>query len=570
MISSRRPLSRLLLPVVLGALALGPGKLPASGIDAATLAAPVRFLSSDELEGRAPGSRGDRLARLYLATQLEALGLLPGGQGGKGNRGPGSGSWEQAFPMIGIQSTAPPTWDFSGPGGKVSLARWEEYIAATGVQAPTSSLRDAELVFVGFGIQAPEFGWDDFKGVDLKGKVLVMLNNDPDWDPELFAGKRRLYYGRWTYKYESAARQGAAGAILIHTTPSAGYPFQVVQTSWSGEQFELPAAEEEPRLQVTGWTTEAAAGRLFALAGKTVEELSTAARSREFRPVPLGIRTSLELENTLRQVETANVAGLLPGSDPELADEVVIYTAHHDHLGIAAADKEGDAIYNGAVDNATGCAQLLALAKAFAALPERPRRSILFLFVAAEEQGLLGSKYYAAHPTFHPARIAANINLDSANIYGRTKDITYIGLGKSDLDAVVRKAAAAHGRTVAGDQAPEKGSFYRSDQFSFARIGVPAIYLDPGTDFAGHPGDPDAAAAAQARQSAYDSTCYHQPCDEIAPAWNWDGMIDDTRIAMDCGRAIADADAMPSWYKGDEFEAARKQALQELAASAAK
>ena len=523
-----------------------------TGIDAAGLAASVRFLSSDALEGRGPGSPGDRLARLYLATALEGLGLQPGG--GTADRP----AWEQPFPMIGIASQAPPTWEFSGPAGKVALERREEFIAVSGVQQPTAALADAEVVFVGYGIQAPEFGWDDYKGVDLTGKVLLMLNNDPDWDDALFAGKRRLYYGRWTYKYESAARQGAAGAILIHTTPSAGYPFQVVQSSWSAEQFELPAGDE-PRLQVAGWATESAAERLVALSGRKLADLVEAARSKSFRPVPLGVRTSLSLASTIRRVETANVAGMLPGSDPQLRDQAVVYTAHHDHLGVGTADATGDAIHNGAVDNATGCAQLLALARAFAALPERPRRSILFLFVAAEEQGLLGSEHYAAHPTVAAGKIAANINLDSANIYGRTRDVTFVGLGKSSLDAVVVAAAAAQGRTVHGDPAPEKGSFYRSDQFNFARIGVPAAYLDPGTEFVG-----EAATAARARQEAYDATCYHQPCDELGADWIWDGMIEDTELALAVGRAIANADAMPSWNPGDEFEAARQRALSEI------
>jgi Zn-dependent M28 family amino/carboxypeptidase len=275
------------------------------------------------------------------------------------------------------------------------------------------------------------------------------------------------------------------------------------------------------------------------------------------------VRTSLRIENTIRSVETANVAGLLRGSDPALAAEVVVYTAHHDHLGIAEPDAQGDAIYNGAVDNASGTAQVLEIARAFASLPQmdRPRRSLLFLFVAAEEQGLLGSEHYSLHPTFPAGRIAANINLDSANVLGRTRDITYVGLGKSSLDAVVERAAAAQGRIVKGDQAPEKGSFYRSDQFNFARVGVPAVYLDPGTEFL----EPD-AAKKKARQDAYDSTCYHQPCDEMAADWSYDGAIEDARLAFDVGLAIAEADAMPTWNPGDEFEAARRQALAALAA----
>ena len=546
-----------------------PAARAAATISRPGLAAAIRFLAADELEGRGPGSRGDRVTRAYLAAELEEAGLAPGGP---------NGSWEQPFPIVGIESVAPPTWRFSAaagrPGAKtVELRRSEDFVAAAGVQQAQTRLADAELVFVGFGIQAPEFAWDDFKGADLKGKVLVILNNDPDWDDQLFAGKRRLYYGRWTYKYESAARQGAAGAILIHTTPSAAYPWQVVQSSWSGEQFELPARPlaVEPRVQVTSWVTEESAARLVSLGGQRLDVLVEAAKRRDFRPIPLGVRTSLTLENKIHQVETANVAGLLAGSDPQLTSEVVVYTAHHDHLGIAAPDAGGDAIYNGAVDNASGSAQILEIARAFAALDAgaRPRRSVLFLFVAAEEQGLLGSEHYATHPTFPAGRIATNINLDSANVYGRTKDITYVGYGKSTLDGVVERAAAAQGRVVRGDQAPEKGSFYRSDQFNFARVGVPAIYLDPGTEFLGSP--PDAAADAGARraqQESYDSTCYHQPCDEIVDDWNYDGMIEDAQLAFAIGLEISNAGSMPTWKPGDEFEAARLKAIAALAASA--
>jgi Zn-dependent M28 family amino/carboxypeptidase len=302
--------------------------------------------------------------------------------------------------------------------------------------------------------------------------------------------------------------------------------------------------------------TEASAQRIAALAGQDLGKLVEAAKRRDFRPVPLGVTTSLELAVTPRRVETGNVLGLLRGSDPELADEVVVYTAHHDHLGVGTPDASGDRIYNGALDNSTGCAQLLALAKAFRSLPTPPKRSILLAFVAAEEQGLIGSEYFAQHPTFPAGKIAANINVDSANIYGRTRDISYVGYGKSTLDGVIERAAAAQGRVVRGDQAPEKGSFYRSDQFNFARIGVPAIYLDPGTEFLG----PDAEKAKQ-RQQAYDSTCYHQACDEVGDDWVYDGMIEDTKLAFACGLEIANAPAMPTWKPGDEFEAARKAAL---------
>ncbi len=553
---------RPLLTVALAAVALAATPLPAAPagppavdpaaalITEAALAAPTRLLASDLFEGRAPGSRGDELTRAYLASQLESLGYQGGAE---------DGGFQQRFAMVGITSSPPATWTFHSASGEVTLATHEEFIAGSGLQSSAARLDDAEVVFVGYGIQAPEYGWDDFKGTDVRGKVLLMLNNDPDWDPQLFAGNTRLYYGRWSYKYESAARQGAAGVIILHTVPSAGYPWQVVQSSWSGEQFELPDAGEA-RLQVKAWTTEAATRRLLAAAGHDLDALVAAARSRDFRPRPLGLRTSIDIEAAVRQVETGNVLGLLPGSDPELGREVVIYSSHHDHLGIGEADAEGDSIHNGAIDNATGCAQLLALARAFTALPERPRRSILFAFVAAEEQGLLGSRWYAEHPTFPPGRIAANINLDAGNVFGRTADITYIGYGKSSLDAVIEAAAAAQGRRVVGDTLPDRGFFYRSDQFSFARIGVPALYLDGGKQFVGR--DPEYGKRLQEK---YESTCYHQPCDEFSDEWDFSGLVEDTRLAFTCGRVIADADPLPAWKPGDEFEARRLAALAALA-----
>src|SRR4051812_37541387 len=530
------------------ALQLPPGaETAAKAIDRASLEAPLRFLADDLLEGRGPASRGDETAQLYLASNLELLGYQPALP---------HGEWQQRFEVVGIKSEAPKAWEFKTAGGApVALQWWDDYIGASGVQEETSTLRDAELVFVGYGIQAPEYQWDDFKGMNLKGKVLVMMNNDPDWDPKLFEGNRRLYYGRWTYKYESAARQGAAGAIIIHTTPSAGYPWQVVQTSWSGEQFELPKAGE-PRIQVAGWATEDATRRLLQAAGQDLDKLVQQAKSRDFKPVPLGITTSLDLNNELHRVKTANVLGLLPGSDPKLKDEVVILSAHHDHLGIGAPDKTGDKIYNGAVDNASGCAMVMGIAKALAALPERPKRSILIAFVAAEEQGLLGSEYLAKHPTFPPGKIAANINYDSANLLGRTRDLSYIGLGKSSLDKLVGALAAQQGRALKGEQFPDRGFFYRSDQFNFAKIGVPALYLKSGTDYIGKP-----AGWGKEQAEDYEAHRYHQPSDNFNPNWNYDGMIEDTRLGFFAALSIADNPTLPTWNPGDEFEAARKKAL---------
>jgi len=513
------------------------------------LEASIRFLSSDLLEGRGPATRGDQLTRLYLQTRLEGMGY----QAAFAN-----GAWQQPFDIVGIKGQFPRAWVFQAGGARVELAWREDYIARSGVQSEQVALNDAELVFVGYGIQAPEYRWDDFKGMNLSGKILVMMNNDPDWDPNLFAGKRRLYYGRWDYKYESAARQGAAGAIIIHTAPSAGYPWQVVQSSWGGEQFELPAGGEA-RLRVKAWATDAALRRLLKAGGQDLDKLLAAARSRDFKPVPLGIRTSLTFSNTLSRVQTANVGGLLPGSDAKLAPQVVVLSAHHDHFGIGEPDASGDRIYHGAVDNASGCAQVLAIAQALASLAPRPRRSVLALFVAAEERGLLGSQYYAQHPSVPAGLIAADINIDGGNIFGRTRDATLVSMGKSSLDAIAESVARSQGRVLKGDQFPDRGYYYRSDQFSFARIGVPALYFDDGTDFVGRP-----AAWGREQIEQWELKKYHQPSDRLDGGWNFDGMIEDAQLDMLCAWLIAQAAAMPAWKPGDEFAAARARALAAL------
>ena len=506
----------------------------------------VRELSDDKYEGRGPGSRGDVAARKYLAGELEKLGLEPAAA---------DGSWEQQFDLIGVTSDQPKEWSFSGHGNSLTLKQWDDFIISSGVQAERAEIENAELVFAGYAIHAPEFEWDDFTDVDLTGKVLVIMNNDPDWDPDLFGGDTRLWYGRWDYKYLSAARQGAVGAIIIHTQPSAGYPFQVVQTSWTGAQFELPAGDE-PQLLVKAWVTENAARELIAMSGHDLDALREAADNRDFEPVPLGITTSIGMDVSLDRVTSANVLGLLPGSDPELQDEVLIYTAHHDHLGIGTPNDEGDVIYNGAMDNASGVAQVMAIIKAIKALPEAPRRSVLVALVGAEEQGLLGSEYYADNPTFRPGKIAANLNYDGGNIWGHTHDVTFIGLGKSTVDGLVEAIAAEQGRVVKPDQFADRGYFYRSDQFSFAKIGVPAMYLDQGTDFVDRPPE-----WGRQQVNHYTDVNYHQPSDEYDDSWNFDGMIADALLGYWTGLAIANADQMPAWVAGDEFEAARLEAL---------
>jgi Zn-dependent M28 family amino/carboxypeptidase len=522
-------------------------KAAAQTIRPELIRAHVRFLAHDLLEGRGPASRGDQLAQAYVAAQMEALGLEPGGPGG---------SWFQPFDVLGITTHAPDVLSIAKGGEKVDLRFREDYITFSGVQQPESRIEDAEVVFVGYGIVAPEFGWDDFKGVDMKGKVLLVMNNDPEDDPALFAGKTRLYYGRWGYKYEQAARVGAAGAIIIHTTPSAGYPWQVVQSSWTGEQFELPH-EGGPQIQAKSWVTEDAARKIARLGGQDLDALRAAAQKKDFRPVALGARLSLALRNDVKKKQTGNVIGRLPGRDPALSAQAVIFTAHHDHLGIKEDAKPGeDAIYNGAYDNATGTAALLAIARAATALPQPPRRSILFAAVAAEEQGLLGSQYFAAHPTIPAGKIAANINMDGMNIYGRTRDLTMIGLGKSSLDDWISKLAGMQGRTVKPDQFPDKGYFYRSDQFALAKIGVPAAYFDEGTDVIGKP-----PGWGKAQKEAYEEKDYHQPSDELRPTWDFSGAVEDAQLYFYLGLKVANANEMPAWKPGDEFEAARKKAL---------
>ena len=527
---------------------------PASRAAADTLTAelirgPIAEIAADRYRGRLPGSAEDARTQAYLGALLADAGFTPAAPGGQ---------WVQPFELIGIHTLQPPTWTFTDGAAPFDLLQSEEFILTSGLQQTRASISGAEVVFVGYGIEAPEYDWDDFKDADLRGKVLLMLNNDPDWDPQLFAGATRLYYGRWSYKYESAARRGAAGAIVIHTTPSAGYPWQVVQTSWTGEHFQLPAGDE-PRLQVEAWVTESAARRLVERAGLILDELAQAARARDFEPVSLGLTTSIDLSVQLSTTRSGNVLGMLEGSDPELSEEVVIYTAHHDHLGVSDDVEAEDRIFNGARDNAAGVGVVGAVARAFGSLARRPRRSILIAFVGAEEQGLLGSAYFAAHPAVAPGRIAAAVNYDGPNIWGATEDITFIGLGKSTLDAVAQAVAAHQGRVVRADPFPDRGYFYRSDQFSLARIGVPALYLRPGTDFIGRP-----AGWGEEQINAYTSVNYHQPSDELTEAWAFEGMVQDARFGFWAGLLIANADALPAWVPGDEFEAARLDALAAL------
>jgi hypothetical protein len=536
------------LVAILGACASERGSANAgaarsTGEDALTVdavAGPLSFLADDLLEGRGPGTRGDELTRAYLAAAFRAEGLAPGGP---------NGSYVQPVPIVGMTASVVAPLSVRGSAGEAIFAAPDEFTAFAYRTDAQLRWQDAEVVFVGYGITAPEQRWDDYKDVDVRGKVVMVMNDDPSSDPSLFAGKTRLYYGRWTYKFEEAARRGALGALLIHTTPSAGYPFQVIQSNHGQERFWLPFAEE-PAMAVSAWIGEDAAKRLAATGGADLDRLRAAAEARDFRPTPLGVRASLVLANTVRRFDSGNVIGVLPGSDPQLRDEAVLVSAHFDHLG-RGPKKNGDDIYNGALDNASGTAAMLALVRAAATSPRRPKRSVIFAAVTAEESGLLGSEYWARHPTVPNRSVVANLNLDGVNIWGPTRDVQLVGHGKSDLTAVLERAAARRGRVVLPDSEPDKGLFYRSDHFSFARVGIPSLYLKAGRDFL------EDAEARRRVQLSYTALHYHQPSDQFDARWNLRGCIEDLRLLYDVMYEIGDAAGRPRWTPGDEFENAR-------------
>jgi Zn-dependent M28 family amino/carboxypeptidase len=506
----------------------------------------IRFLSDDLLEGRAPATRGDKLTLAYIASHMEELGLKPGGD---------NGTYFQKVPVLSL-TAAPFALKFSKGNESLTLNYKSEFVGTAGKQQASVEINNAEIIFVGFGIEAPEQQWDDYKGIDVKGKVLLMMNNDPPSDDEtFFGGAARTYYGRWTYKYEIAARKGAVGAIIVHTRESAGYGWNVVENSWTGEQFELAQKTETPTTLFNGWTTLEASERLVALAGMNLNAMQERAMKRSFTPIPLGITLSTQIATATKNVETANVIGVFEGSDAKLRDEAVIFTAHHDHLGITTPVR-GDSINNGALDNASGVSAVLNLAQMFSSLKDKPKRSIVFATVGAEESGLIGSQHYVEHPLFPTATTAANINIDGINVFGPTKDIVVIGYGRSTIDNVVQKVAAWQNRVVKPDQFPAQGSFYRSDQFNFAKAGVPAIFLDNGVDY--HGKSPEFGKQVN---DEYIKNDYHQPSDDIKSNWVMSGAIQDVQLAFLIALEIANAPSMPAWKKGDEFEGARLRSL---------
>jgi Zn-dependent M28 family amino/carboxypeptidase len=505
----------------------------------------IKTLSSDEFEGRGPGSKGEELTVQFLQGQFKSIGLEPGNP---------DGTYIQKVPMVGI--TPDPGMQLSIKGISPAPQFQKDYVAFTKRVTDTVSM-NGDMVFVGYGVQAPEFKWDDFKGVDVKGKVIVVLINDPPvTDAKVFGGKAMTYYGRWTYKYENAAELGAAGCLIIHQTDRAGYPWEVVRNSWGAEQFDLSTPDKNMnRAAVEGWITHDFATALFKAAGKDLAVLEKAAAQRDFKPVALGLRAQITIKNKLREIGSRNVIGKLTGSDPKLKDEYVLYTAHWDHFGIGP-EVNGDKIYHGAEDNASGVAALLELARAFKAQPKPPKRSILFVSVTGEEQGLLGSRYYAEHPLYPLAKTAIDINMDGINVLGRTKDIVMIGRGASTVDELVDTAVRSQGRVVKPDPESEKGFFYRSDHFEFAKRGVPAFDPNPGTDFIGKP-----AGWGLKMRDKYTAENYHKPQDQVKDYWNLAGAVQDLQLFYRVGNTVANAAKTPEWKPGAEFKAAREKSL---------
>ncbi|MGB0134001.1 M28 family metallopeptidase [Dokdonella sp.] len=510
-----------------------------AAISAEDFAARLKKLASDEFEGRKPGTIGERMTTAYIKDQFERIGLKPGVDG----------SWFQTVPMMQTEVIDPEGVHVEVKG-TVASARFgigENMVVGSLNGSTAVDLADSEIVFAGYGVSAPD--WNDYADIDVKGKTVIVLVNDPGWgnqDPELFKGPTLTYYGRWTYKYEEAARQGAAALFIVHETPGAGYPWAIVQNGWTGAQLSLPASEDPaPRLETAGWFSEEAATELFAAAGADFAALKKSADLRGFKPVSLDARLSVKFQSKVDVTSSENVVGYLPGS--ERPDEAIVYTAHWDHLG---KDEllSGDQIYNGAIDNATGVAAILEIAEAFADQKPAPQRSVYFAAVTLEESGLLGAQYLVAHSPVAAEKIAANINIDAMGVIGPTKNVTVIGLGQSELDEYIAEAAAAQGRVINGDEEPEKGFFFRSDHVNFARAGVPALYASGGLDLVD--GGEEAGRAAS---HDYTTNHYHKPADNYDPNWDYRGVVADLEALYAVGRKLADETTFPQWKPGADF-----------------
>ncbi|HWF07462.1 MAG TPA: M28 family peptidase [Bryobacteraceae bacterium] len=551
--------STLVIAAVLTACARDPQanlKSAADSINADSLLNEIKKLSSDDFEGRKPGSDGDQKTIAWLQGQFHQIGLQPGNP---------DGTYLQSVPLAGI--TSKPHLDISARGRKLALVEKKDYIAVSSRYVPAVDVKGSDIVFVGHGVVAPEYGWDDYKDVDVKGKTILMLVNDPaipdpkdptKLDDQMFKGAAMTYYGRWTYKYEIASQKGAAAAIIVHETGPAGYPFEVVADSWGGENFGIQSPDNNAgRVPVEGWFTYDKAAELCRMAGLDLAALKKSAIRKDFKPLTLpGAKASFHIDNTLRKIDSHNVVGKLAGSDPNLKNQYVIYTAHWDHLG-RDPELKGDQIYNGARDNASGVGGLLEIARAYTKLSPAPKRSILFLSVTAEEQGLLGSEYYSVNPLYPLKNTLADINMDELNVWGKTSDMTLIGLGSSTLDDTATDVLKSHGRTVRGDPAPGKGSYYRSDHFEFAKQGVPALDPDSGIEFIGKP-----AGYGKEKVDYYTEHDYHKPSDEVKPDWDLSGAVEDLRVFFEIGNRIANDPKYPEWKPGAEFKAKREESAQ--------
>src|SRR5437773_8709203 len=518
-----------------------------SAISESALRAHIKFLSDDRLEGRGTGARGGELAALYVAQQFEGMGLKGAAP---------MGSFWQPVSLVGVKADPKTELRVSGSSGAEAYKFADGFVAVTGAETEHVSV-NAGFVFVGHGIGGPEPRWNDYQGPagDYRGKILVILVNDPPAtkeEPNLFGGRTLTYKGRWTYKFEEAARRGAVGALLLHTNESAGYPWSVVRTSNGSWRFDLArtASDRTPYLQMRSWMTDDAAHRMMRLAGLNLDDLRKQAASRDFKPVKLNLSGAIDLNSELKRVEAPNVVAILPGRDPKLRDQYVVFSAHWDHLGVGAPDKTGDTIYNGALDNATGVASVIEIARVLSGLPlaERPRRSILFLIPTAEEQGLIGAEWYSLHPLVPIEKTAANINLDSMNILGPTHDFVPRGPERSSLKAVVEAVAKERGLRISPDPRPEQGSFFRSDHFPFAKVGVPSISLKEGSDYVGHPKE-----WGEKKFKEYNDAHYHQPSDEYSDDWNFAGMIQEADFAMEIGKRVANLPTLPKFNPNDEF-----------------
>jgi len=514
------------------------------------LLAHIKVLASDEFEGRAPGTKGEELSVKYITDQFNRIGLKPGNP---------DGTYTQEVPLAGIKSE--PRMSFSIGDKTINLKYPDDFVASSAHLQPDIKIDKSDVIFVGYGVVAPEYGWDDYKDVDVRGKTLLMLIGDPPvpdpkdpskLDEKMFKGKAMTYYGRWTYKYEIAAQKGAAAAIIIHETEPAAYPWQVVRSSWGKENFELDNPNKNmDAVSARSWITFDVAKKLFADCGQDFDALKKSAITKGFRPVALNAKARIDIKQQIRSFKSHNVIGKLEGNDPKLHDEYVIYTAHWDHLG-RHPELQGDQIFNGAIDNASGVASLMQLAVAFTKLNPPPKRSVLFIATTAEEAGLLGAKFYAEHSLYPLEKTLADINIDGVNPWGKSHDLEDLTNGNSTLDDLLGQAAARQGRVMKANSEPEKGGFYRVDSFEFAKAGVPVLHLARGIEIIGKPPE-----YGKQKRDEFVAKHYHQVSDELDPKWDLSGAVQDVQLLFEVGYQVANGDKFPEWKSGVEFKAKR-------------